>query len=168
VSQLIDFYRGTAPDAEGRFLADVWGWDDEELEITHDYIQWMFPLPERSRFHPTAPTLTPDDIAAFRADALLQDRLRTSFDRILTFLGLARAEDGRVAEGPTFRARVPDVWAVPNHNWLRITRILRSMMLLGREADARALYDSLDELYSSRRFPIRADTFRYWADAVGR
>jgi hypothetical protein len=71
-----------------------------------------------------------------------------------------------VAEGPNFTARVPDVWAAPNHNWLRVTRILRSLRLLGLEGEARALYEWLKTLYGSRRFPITADTFRYWTEAV--
>ena len=89
-----------------------------------------------------------------------------SFERIVTFLGLSVTEDGRVEEGPNFPARLGDVWAYPNHNWLRITRILRSLKLLGLEAEARALYERLETLYSSRRFPISADTFQFWTEAV--
>jgi hypothetical protein len=73
-----------------------------------------------------------------------------------------------VIEGPEFSNRVAEVWAAPNHNWLRITRVLRSLCTLGLETEARQLYERLDIIYSSRRFPITADTFEYWTDAVGR
>jgi hypothetical protein len=167
MSRLVDFYRGAAADPESRNLKDIWGWPDDDLEAVHDFIQWLFPLPEPSRFNPAAPLLTPADIAAFQSDPLLHANLRRSFERILPFLGLTVAEGGSVREGPTFAARAPDVWLVPNHNWLRITRILRRLTLLGLGAEAQALYERLEALYSSRQFPITAETFRYWQEAVG-
>jgi hypothetical protein len=166
MSHLVDFYRGEATDSEGRFLRDLWGWDDDDLEAVHDFIQWLFPLPEPSRYNPDAPLLTEADVAAFQDDERLRANLRRSFQRILTFLGLSLTAEGQVVEGPNFRARLSDVWAVPNHNWLRITRILRSLSLLGLRDEVRALYDRLDALRGSRRFPIPADTFRYWTDAI--
>jgi Opioid growth factor receptor (OGFr) conserved region len=165
MSRLVDFYRGQGTDSEGRLLGDVWGWGDDELEAVHDFIQWLFPLPEPSGYNPNAPLLSAEDVAAFRSDPLLQANLHKSFERILTFLGLSLV-DGTVREGPNFTDRSADVWLAPNHNWLRITRILRSLHLLGLEADARALFDRLTALRQSGRFPIRADTFRYWTAAV--
>src|SRR5205814_6608900 len=138
-----DFYRGEGTDAEGRRLDTVLAWDDDSLEAVHDFIQWLFPLPEPSRFNPDAPLLSPADVAAFRQDAQLRTNLRRSFERILPFLGLAETADGEVVEGPNFARRAADVWDYPNHNWLRITRILRSLRLLGLEAESQALYRRL-------------------------
>jgi hypothetical protein len=166
MSRLVDFYRGEATDTEGRRLSDIWAWDDDRLEEVHDFVQWLFPLPEPSRFNPDAPLLTEADVAAFQGDERLRANLRQSFERMLDFLGLSQ-EGGRVVEGPSFAARVPDVWAYTNHNWLRVTRILKSLTLLGLRAEAEALYDRLDAFYRGRRFPITAETFRYWTDAVG-
>ncbi|HMF15157.1 MAG TPA: opioid growth factor receptor-related protein [Gemmataceae bacterium] len=166
MSRLLDFYRGRATDNEGRWLRDLWDWDDDALESVHDFIQWLFPLPEPSQFNPNAPLLTPADVAAFRADASLRANLRRSFERILSFLGFAERPDESIAEGPNFAARTADVWCVPNHNWLRITRILRCLTLLGLEAEARALYACLNGFYQSRKFPIPDSTFRYWSAAV--
>jgi hypothetical protein len=163
---LLGFYREQAADGEGRWLRKIWAWDDDSLEAVHDFIQWLFPLPERSRFNRDAPLLTPEDIAAFRADPSLRANLRRSFERILSFLGLAGRADGTIGEGANFAGRVADVWTMPNHNWLRITRILRSLTLLGLEAEARALYACLNGFYQSRRFPIPDITFRYWTAAV--
>src|SRR5438552_8228404 len=153
MSRLLDFYRGQGPDAEGRFLKEIWTWSDDDLEAVHDFIQWLFPLPEPSQFNPDAPILSTDDIRTFRGDPQLQARLQRSFERILRFLGLSLAADGKVVQGDNFAARAPDVWEYPNHNWLRITRILRSLTLLGLETQARALYDCLSEMYSSRKYP---------------
>ncbi len=167
MSQLLDFYRGEGTDAEGRSLHELWSWSNDELEQVHDFIQWMFPLREPSRFNPDAPLLTAADVAAFRSDAFLRSRLTKSFKRILVFLGLSLAEDGTVVEGPNFAERVPEIWAAPNHNWLRITRILKSLTALGLESEAQALFARLEDLYTKRRYPITADTYRYWKEAIG-
>jgi len=166
MSQLLEFYRGEGTDAEGRRLDDVLAWRDGRLEAVHDFIQWLFPLPEPSRFNPDAPLLTAEDVAAFRQDPTIRANLRRSFERILPFLGLAETADGEVVEAPNFARRAPDVWDHPNHNWLRISRILRSLHLLGLEAEAQALYRRLEDFHKRRRFPIGDDTFRYWTDAV--
>lgn len=166
MSLLLDFYRGNAADAEGRRLDDILARDDEFFEAAHDFIQWLFPLPEPSRFNRDAPLLTPDDIAAFRAEPELRARLLASFARTLRFLGLVTAADGSVVEGPNFPDREPEVWANPNHNWLRVTRILRSLRLLGLEDRAAAFHDRLREFYKSGRHSIPDDTFRYWTEAA--
>ena len=166
MTHLLDFYRGEATDTEGRRLDDILGWSDDMLEEVHDFVQWLFPLPEPSRFNADAPLLTEADIAGFRSDPLLQANVQKSFLRFLAFLGLAMAADGTVAEGPNFPARVADVWSYPNHNWLRITRLLRCLGLLGLEDEARRLYAWLEEQYRRARFPIPPDTFRYWTEAV--
>jgi hypothetical protein len=166
MSRLLDFYRGQTTDSEGRWLRDIWTWDDDELESVHDFIQWLFPLPEPSQFNPDAPLLTPDDIATFHAEASLRANLRRSFEPILKFLGLTEKADRAIAEGPDFAARAGDVWTAPNHNWLRIKRILRSLTLLGLDSEAKALYACLNGFCQSRRFPIPESTFRYWTRAV--
>lgn len=162
----VHFYRGKAFDTAGRTLEQLWAWDDERLEDVHDYIQWLFPLPEPSQFNPDAPLLTPVDIAAFKTDVTLQNNLRRSYRRILTFLGLATTETGQVVDGQNLASRAADIWESPNHNWLRISRILRSLILLGLDREARAFYDWLEAAYRNRRFPIDSDTFGYWQRAV--
>lgn len=54
---ILSFYQGKSPDSEGRMLENIWSWDYQELEYTHDYIHWLFPLKESSRFNPNAPLL---------------------------------------------------------------------------------------------------------------
>ncbi|MBY0524665.1 MAG: hypothetical protein K2R98_14775 [Gemmataceae bacterium] len=166
MSRLVEFYRGHATDTEARLLAEMWGWKDNQLELTHDFIQWMFPLPEPSSFNPDAPLLTEEDIAAFKSDPLLQANVRTSFQRILTFLGLSARSGGRVMEGVNFAERSLRVWMVPNHNWHRVTRIVKSIRLLGLEGEALGLYAWLKAVYKKGRFPIPADTFQYWTEAA--
>jgi hypothetical protein len=165
MSRLVDFYCGLGTDIEGRRLEEILAWPDDDFEAVHDFIQWLVPLPEPSQFNPDAPLLTHEDIAVFKCDPVIRANLMRSFERILVFLGLALSE-GIVINGPNFTARVADVWTSPNHNWLRISRILRSLTLLGMAAQAQALYDWLNAIYTSRKFPISAETFRFWTQAV--
>lgn len=166
MSAISAFYRGEAPDTSGRFLRDLWTWNDDQLEETHDFIQWMFPLPEPSAYNPRAPLLTPDNIAEFRRDRALQANLLRSAVCIFRFFGLALSEEGVVQPGTNFAARVPDVWSAPNHNWLRMTRVLRSLSLLGLENVALAFYRQLQLLYRAQRFPIPSKTYEFWTEAV--
>lgn len=164
-SPIVAFYRGEAPDDRGRALAAIQGWDDGALEAVHDYVQWLFPLPERSAFNSAAPLLGPADVAAFRDSAALRGRLLASFRRMLAFYGFALDETGgalRVVPAPDF-ARQSRNWLRPgNHNLLRLTRIIRCMTLLGLPEHARALLACLEGVGSG----VGAVTLRYWRDAV--
>lgn len=164
MSRLVEFYRGTGEDSEGRKLADVWAFSDDEMEFHHDFIQWMFPLEEPSRFNFRAPTLSDEDIRAFRDEPALRANLERSLDRFLAFLGLAR-EGNRVIPAADFEAK-REVFLAPDHNWLRITRVLTSLRLLGLEDLSSALYDGLLDLMKDGRARITSETRRYWRDAA--
>lgn len=164
MSRLIDFHLGSGRDGSGRRLADVRAFSNDELEDHHDFIQWLFPMRTISRFNPSAPTLTDDDIRTFQNTILLRDSLRQSFQVFLAFLGF-RMESGRVVPADDFESRA-DLWRYPNHNWLRITRVLTSLTTLGLESEALALFEALKELRESDRWAIGDDTFRFWESAV--
>lgn len=164
MSMLTDFYRGLGTDNEGRTLAEIWSFNDEQLEGIHDFIQWLFPLREPSRFNRDAPILTDADIAEFRSDPKLRDHLLRSFEVFLAFLGL-RLEEGRVTRAPDFD-RKAEALRSPNHNWLRITRILTSTRTLGLESQSRALFDFLKAYRDSGSSQIATDTFRFWERAA--
>ena len=55
---ILGFLQGKEKDNKGRYLFDYWEADNQWLEETHNYIQWMFPLDKRSFHHPfVAPAL---------------------------------------------------------------------------------------------------------------
>ena len=164
MSQLLDLYRLQGRDSEGRTLDQIWGWDNEELEHCHDFIQWMFPLDEPSAFNPDAPLVTHEDRVAFRTDPQLQMAMRRSLSAFLAFLGLAVTEDERVVRAANFERRLP-LWKYANHNWLRMTRVLKSLRLLGLETEAGAFWACLKELHEKEGF-VSPDSFQYWREAA--
>jgi hypothetical protein len=100
----------------------------------------------------------------------MRDRLRSSYDRMLKFYGL-RLIPGKsplvIERAPDFPARAQN-WLWPmNHNHLRLTRILRSTLLLGLEAESKALFHALNAVY--REFPDRipARTHAFWSNTQG-
>lgn len=166
---LIGFYRDGARDDAGRTLAEILAWDDERLEAVHDYIQWLFPLPEPSGANPTAPILDPGTIETFRGSLAMRERLRTAYERMLRFYGL-RAVSGSsgivVERGRDFAARANN-WLRPmNHNHLRLTRILRSTLLLGLEGESKALFQALNGIYREYPDRIPARTHAFWSNAA--
>jgi len=166
MSRLIDFYRGAAADARGRTLADLWAFDDSRMESIHDFIQWMFPLPEPSRYNPDAPLVTDDDVRSFLEDPALREGLKRSYLRFLAFLGLGLGPDGEVVEAADFD-RKKAVFLRPNHNWLRITRVLASTRILGLDDESRRFFRFLRDRRDTGAFSIAADTFRHWEAAAG-
>lgn len=160
---VLDFYRGDHDD-KGRTLDDILSWPDEELEAVHDFIQWLFPLPERSGANPSAPVLDETVIQEFRRSPELQERLRQSFRRMMRFYGLVW-HDNNVLRTEDFSKKAQN-WLTPNnHNHLRITRILRSLHLLGLEKESQALLEALKQTYQDYPESISQRTFEFWVGA---
>ena len=86
-NKILAFYLGQQPDSQGRAIEDIWSWDYQKLESVHNYIQWLFPLREKSRFYSSAPTLNDEVIQAFRTSEELRNRLVHSFTVMLAFTG---------------------------------------------------------------------------------
>lgn len=156
--ELLAFYgddEGT--NSSGYTLEQVLEWDDADFEMQHDFVQWLFPTDEPSQFNPDAPVLDAATIARFRNDPLLRHRLRRAFDRWLSFCGIIRTDDGLAFDNP-----YPRVWGRQNHNWLRVTRVLRSLNLLGLPDEAQTFFGLLTTI----RAEIDPTTWRYWERAA--
>ena len=167
---LVAFYREGAPDDDGRTLAEILAWDDDRLEAVHDFIQWLFPLPEPSGANPHAPILDPTTIRIFHSSIAMQDRLRQSFQRMMRFYGFRQISTSAgiaIERTPDFAARAQN-WLWPmNHNHLRLTRILRSTLLLGLGAESKALFNALNALYREYPDRIPSRTHAFWSSAAG-
>jgi Opioid growth factor receptor (OGFr) conserved region len=155
MANLISFYLNKGPDSEGRTLDEIWRMSDEALMDTHDVVQWLFPLTEPSKFNPRSPVLTEKQITAFRDDARLQENLRKSFGRFMKVFGLV------YDAGEVRQTRNLDIWMRLNHNWLRFTRILKSLTTLGLKDEAMAFFRFLEKKLGN------VPSMDYWRKAVG-
>jgi len=170
-SPLIRFYDGRGPDDRGRYLAEILQWPDERLEAVHDFIQWMFPLRERSGVNPTAPLVDDSIVQEFRSRPELRKNLQASLLRMIRFYGLEMQHEPNlsVKRAANFRKRSESWLTFSNHNHLRLTRIIKSLRLLGLEQEANALFVCLAAIYHSqdKTAPvISAETFRFWRSAA--
>jgi hypothetical protein len=143
------YLAGVGVDGRGRHASNVLGFSDEQLENTHDYIQWLFPLAARSGAQPDAPVLTDVEAAAIRQDQRAMDTLERATDRMLRFY------------------RDTTDWLSPyDHNHLRITRIIRSLKLLAGAGAARRFHDAIMALNAAAGARINARSLRFWEDAI--
>ncbi|HEX4612278.1 MAG TPA: opioid growth factor receptor-related protein [Urbifossiella sp.] len=160
------FYRGE-PDARGRRLDEILAWDDTRLEDRHDFIQYLFPLREPSPIVPDAPLVTDETVAAFAADETLRERLARALDRMLAFYGLRHdPATGRVDRTADFGRRAREWLTARNHNFLRLTRILTSLRLLGLPDRSAGLLACLEGV--AAEFPqVVGNSLAFW-QATGR
>ncbi len=168
-TRLLDFYGERGTDHRGRTLSKVQRFPLDMLEYEHDYIQWLFPLRTPSPVSSQAPTVTAHDMAQFRSSDVMKHRLRRSFETMLDFYGLVMHErDGTVTvqRGANFNERAEN-WLTPgNHNFLRITRILTSLTILGHRDLARAFLECLATVFADYRAVIGERTWRFWSTAL--
>ncbi len=139
------FYRNEGTDGAGRTLSEVLKFDHDTMERVHDYIQWVFPLPEPSRARPNSPILTPEDIAQFREDVILRLNVHAAVVWFRVFL----------LDSRWVRKR--------DHNHLRITRVLRFLTLIHMKAEALKIYTFVTQRMGDLLSP---DTAKFWADAL--
>lgn len=164
MARIIDFYSNST-DHRGRTHAWIIAQDDDWLERTHDFIQWLFPLRERSGANPHAPLLDAAQIAEFQASPALRAGLLASYDRMLRFYGLQR-DGAAVAKGSNWNQRKPNWFTQPTHNDLRITRMQKCLVLLGLAEHARGFHAALRHLAREPGCGFRKDALAYWDDAV--
>jgi hypothetical protein len=108
----------------------------------------------------------------FRSRPELRRNVQASFRRMAAFYGL-QANDMRslTVTRAAFFANRSGNWITPsNHNHLRITRMLKSLRLLGLEAEAAAFFECLANIYrveSGKATPgISDETLTFWQTAV--
>ena len=146
---LVDFLNETGPDHQGRYLQDIWDFNDKAIEQTHDFIQWMFPLTEKSMSVPGAPTLSAEDIEAIRTSEVARANLERSANWYLGFL------------------QRNDHWIRSyDHNHLRITRAIKSLSLLLSKEIAEGFLNSVFDIAGDRVNVVRQDAVCFWKSGV--
>lgn len=157
---------GSHPDNRGRTLSEILKQDDLWLEVTHDYIQWLFPNEERSRVAPGTPTITVEVKKEFKSDEILQRHLRASFYRMLAFYGLTATDQG-IEKYDIWEKRKLNWFVEDTHNNLRITRMLKCLYALGLENEALQFHQILVKLVQNEKdCGIGTTAQQFWAEAI--
>lgn len=121
---------------DGIYIEEIlskWRGDYDKLEHNHTYIQWLFPLREQGlNFY--AHELTQDEIKEFQSTREAKRRFLAAYSMMLDFYGIKLLDkSGSVARASNWKERFQHL-NESHHNYLRITRILKSLGELGYEA----------------------------------
>ncbi|KAK1171661.1 opioid growth factor receptor-like protein 1 isoform X2 [Acipenser oxyrinchus oxyrinchus] len=131
------FYLNTIPLVpDGIYIEEIltkWKGDYEKLEHNHTYIQWLFPLREQGlNFY--AQELTQAEIKEFQGTREAKRRFLVAYTVMLDFFGIKLLDkNGTVARAANWQDRFQHL-NESQHNYLRITRILKSLGELGFES----------------------------------
>jgi hypothetical protein len=151
MTSITSFYTG-GQDNKGRTLDSVLAFSDNQFEGVHDFIQWIFPLHEKSLHSVGTPVLTPEDIQFLSSDPTAIANAKRSIARFQEFLG--------VTDPRKYRR-----WAHNgDHNLLRITRAIRSLRLFGLETEAKNFYEQVKEI--GKQQMLSPTTLQFWDKAA--
>ncbi len=145
-----NFLTNNEPDFKDRFLNDIWNFSDEDIEHTHDFIQLLFPLNEKSEsvFHGYYLN-TNNVVINIKSNETAKNNIVKSSKWFLSFL----------ERNSHWRRR-------QDHNYLRITRIIKSLRLLVSDEEADIFYKLFTELLDDGlKKKINPLTFFYWENA---
>ncbi|XP_060091625.1 opioid growth factor receptor-like protein 1 [Heteronotia binoei] len=131
------FYKNKIPfKPDGVYIEEFlnkWKGDYEKLEHNHTYIQWLFPLREQGlNFY--AKELTTYEIEEFKKTKEAIRRFLLAYKMMLEFFGIKLIDKtGNVTRASNWQERFQHL-NESQHNYLRITRILKSLGELGYES----------------------------------
>lgn len=111
-----------------------WFGNWQQLEMAHDYIQWLFPIRETSMFNYDTQELQLHEAKRIRETPECLERFQKSYEMLLDFYGMRLVDrnTGEVARHDNFRPCYDNL-DESGHNLLRITRILKCLGEMGLE-----------------------------------
>jgi hypothetical protein len=145
---IVAFLGGVSPDGHGRLISDIWAFSDTEIERTHTFIQWLFPLAEPSLSSPGSPTLNADEIAALRGLSAVRESILNSADWYGAFL----------SRNPHWKVRY-------DHNHLRITRVIKSLRLLVDDVQPNRFRERVVQMLGEDHAIVGQKALEFWNKA---
>ena len=121
-------------------LREILLWDDRRLESEHSYIQWLSQLHLPSNHNDASPLIDDNVFLTYRSDIRYRNQMRIVMARMASFYGYEMT-----FPAPNRRTNIalradtdpqPNLGTSGNYNHLRISRILRSLRVLGLEREA--------------------------------
>jgi hypothetical protein len=163
-SKIIKFYEKRANDNYGRSLDQMQHYNYDQLEHIHDYIQWMFPLKEKSRVNLSAPIITAKDIIYIKQSDVIKQNMLASKIVITNFWGIRKEYSENKYN---IRKDRIQTWLTPgNHNFLRVTRVLKSLIIFDLRNEAENLFKCLNEIRNNGNQNIIGESFFWWEKAI--
>lgn len=155
------YLEGKACDDKHRKITDILRYNSIQLELTHDYIQRVFPTKEVSRFS-KIDIITDEDLANFKASEVAQQNVRAMYQKMLCFWKINDTLYQEWGKNAPLR-----LWnRCNNHNHWRMTRILKSLKMLGMEQEFNDFSLRLSTILELRKINnsirITNETIKLW------
>lgn len=154
----LEFFEEKLPDSQGRYINDVINFNDTEIEDIHDFIQWLFPLDCPSAVNFNCPIVTKNIRLLIANSDLASKNYCRSCKRFLNFIGY-----DCYCEKKPFNVK-SRLMSLPFHNYLRITRLLKSLTLFGFENCSRKIFCLLMIDVESKNNIVPNSTIDFWYD----
>ena len=138
------FLKGEGTTPNGQTVYDLLGYDDEQMERVHDWIQWAFPNPLPSQAQPQA---TPTRFTRAQAASIMNSFVARAhsvalLNKTLLFWGIQwqeQQQQGRSSFAVKDGARLCRKLSGKNHNAKRMTRVLVFLYSTGQVHEAEEL-----------------------------
>ena len=154
---LYNFLIGKKKNIHGKYIYDIWKYSYEELENKHNFIQWLFPLKEKSFNNIFAPTFNNE----FEITKEIKQNMLNSLSIMLSFYGF-NFDGIKIQKADDFEERKNVYLKKNNHNYKRITRIIKSLKLFELENESNLVKETFINLYSEYSEEIGGNTLKYW------
>ena len=157
------FFQNKITNIDGLTHNDILNYDNKKLEDKHKYIQYLFPLPIKSKYNPDAPVINQIFINEAINNMEIRKNIIKSFLRMLNFYGYSYSVKpfDIIDKGETKQ------WLTKqNHNYLSITRILKFLMLVKMDLLAYKFVEQLCKLNESGK--IDEESFNVWIKTIKR
>ena len=147
---ILAFLEHRGLDYQHRTLKQIWAFSDAKIESTHDFIQWVFPTLEASKSVFDGLKMTPDELELVRQSNVATSSILQSSEWFMGFLERS------------------DTWKRSyDHNHLRVTRMLESLVLVGKGQKAKELFTMLtNDNLCTRKGWLEDTTLNYWKQAL--
>lgn len=146
---ILGFLEHRGLDYQHRSLHDVWAFNDTQIEYTHDFIQWIFPLTEPSQNILSSPVLCSNELALVVRSLEANKNILLSANWFLCFL----------ERNENWRTRY-------DHNHLRVSRLLKSLMLINKYEDARLALNRIMKILGPQKHLIDSKAQIIWKKTV--
>lgn len=157
---LMQFFRGEDNPLIPHKVDDIVTYTDEQMEMYHDFIQWIFPTMRPSQMHPEAPIIDEHFAEQLHTDKTACKNYCRTCQRYLNYMNFDCEGDSHIVDS----TREQPFYTLPYHNFLRITRMLESLNQTGHQVCSRAVYEKMFEVMRTapNHWLPYDDTLRYW------
>jgi len=162
---IVDFYSGKATDTSGRNLREIHTWIITSWKMSMITFNGCFRWPSPVSIIHLHTFLMRNKSLNFTRMPNYEQSYCHRFDIMLGFYGFER-NNMSIIRSNKWEERNPNWLRTGNHNHLRLTRIFRSLSILGLKDYAYALFEVLNAIFAERSNVISDTTMEYWKHAL--